>query len=235
MSGSDSDAVIRKSDNCSHSSKLWECLCTCLSILTCPGKSQVWILWVPVADLEQKSTIGYTDNSVTLTGTVEEVKAPTSRRLQEMKEKIQEVWANEDSISCLEPVVPGSSSASSMAPAPPFQGSWRSGAGNNKKGKTQSQGSRKGATMPDPMQDEPHSIISMSLEAAKYKKNTVKDKGLGRFGGLGEGVHHCLTNSWKLRLTFEIFRHSKFLIQRNIHGSIFKRPGSEVSPASETS
>ena len=190
---------------------------------------------MPVADLEQKSTIGYTDNSVTLTGTVEEVKAPTSRRLQEMKEKIQEVWANEDSISCLEAVAPGQP-GSSTSSAPTWRlGSGAGAAGNNKRGKTQSQGSRKGATKPDPMQDEPHSLTSMSLEAAKYKKNTVKDKGLGRFGGLGEGVHHCLTNSWKLRLTFEIFRHSKFLIQRNIHSSIFRRQGSEVSPASETS
>ena len=37
MSGSDSDAVIRKSDNCSHSSKLWECMCQCAHV--CPYRS----------------------------------------------------------------------------------------------------------------------------------------------------------------------------------------------------
>ena len=57
--------------------------------------AQVWIMWVETSEV--KESVGYVDSQVSLDSMVEQ-KAPTQRQVQELREKMDSMWG-EDEIS----------------------------------------------------------------------------------------------------------------------------------------
>lgn len=155
------------------------------------GTAKVWILWVPV--IEQKDEIGYNDRSSELSAQVEK-KTPTCKQMQELKEQmVENSWDEDENLFEMS----GSSQLAtsmlnSMLGNGPEQGSGPvaasmhsgSGPGNNKRKPASGISTAKAKAAVT------RSWPNMAIEAAKHKKNTVKDCP----GGLGGGPGQCISS-----------------------------------------
>lgn len=146
---------------------------------------------------EEKNQLGYTDHGVGQECTTEESKMPSAKQLQQQRDKMKQIWDNEDSITDTCGASMSSATASSMlafltsdtgnqgsAGGQPAgnRGLPGSGLGNRK-----ARGCKAKAAPGSGAADSDHQLpsVNMALEAAKYKKNTVKDRapGIGKLGG----------------------------------------------------
>ena len=119
------------------------------------------MLWVPVED--EKVTTEYSDRAVAHESSIEE-KNPTERKIQEYKEKRDELWDWEDEQPAIAGSVTGGGpkvSAGSKRPA--ASGGEAPAAGNRKQAKQIKKGPNLAAQS------------NVTLEAAKYKAATIKD------------------------------------------------------------
>ena len=124
--------------------------------------AKVWVLWVPLED--EKVTTQYSDRAVAHESSIEE-KNPTERKIQEYKEKRDQLWDWEDE----QPAVTGSGAGGGSKLS---AGCKRSVAAAG--GEVPAVGNRKHAKQMKT--GPPHAAQSnVTLEAAKYKAATIKD------------------------------------------------------------
>ena len=124
--------------------------------------AKVWVLWVPLED--EKVTTQYSDRAVAHESSIEE-KNPTERKIQESKEKRDQLWDWEDE----QPAVTGSGAGGGSKLS---AGCKRSVAAAG--GEAPAVGNRKHAQQ---MKTGPPLAAqsNVTLEAAKYKAATIKD------------------------------------------------------------
>ncbi|CAL1162838.1 unnamed protein product [Cladocopium goreaui] len=148
----------------------------------CLGSSrwQVWILWVPVT--ETKEEIGYADQQSSLMAQIEQ-KVPTEKQMQQLKEKMG-TWGEDDDnlFTRPSPSDPHPRLQPQLQPQQPAVGI------SNRKGRGSSATAAAQRPLPETMP-----TTSMAIEAAKFKKNTVKDR---TFVDLSKQLS---LGDWKLR------------------------------------
>ena len=119
----------------------------------------MWILWVPVT--ETKEEIGYADQQSSLMAQIEQ-KVPTEKQMQQLKEKMG-TWGEDDDNLFTRP--------SPSDPHPRLQPQQPAVGISNRKGRGSSATAAAQRPLPETMP-----TTSMAIEAAKFKKNTVKDR-----------------------------------------------------------
>ena len=133
----------------------------------------MWVLWVPVS--EQRDDVGYTDKAVELEARTDR-KTPTSRNIQELKEQMV---FTEDDINLFD-------ASGIEVPGPvavrPLLGTPAGPTPSNQKGRRRAGNSRGVSEVPaegvrGPAESGQANIV---VEAAKHKKNTVKEPGVGQ-------------------------------------------------------
>ena len=136
--------------------------------------AKIWILWVPVS--EQRDEIGYSDKGVELQAR-QEKKAPTSRVIQELKEQMV---FTEDDVNLFDVSGVQVPSLTSSLSQPSGQ------LGNTGTGKRQTRrnGNSRGVIDLDPAPEQGKGpsqgagrTPNIAIEAAKHKRNTVKELG----------------------------------------------------------
>lgn len=120
--------------------------------------AKVWVLWVPLED--EKVTTDYSDRAVAHESSLQE-KTPTERKIQEYKEKRDQLWDWEDE----HPAISGTSTSTGKRAAPAVGEGAVATVGNRKN--TAKQMKRTISIMP--------AHCNVTLEAAKYKAATIKD------------------------------------------------------------
>ena len=120
--------------------------------------AKVWVLWVPQED--EKVSTDYSDRAVAHESSLQE-KNPTERKIQEYKEKRDQLWDWEDE----QPAISGTSTSTGKRAAPAVGEGAVATVGNRKN--TAKQMKRAPAIMP--------AHCNVTLEAAKYKAATIKD------------------------------------------------------------
>ena len=138
----------------------------------------MWVLWVPVS--EQRDDVGYTDKAVELEARTDK-KTPTSRNIQELKEQMV---FTEDDINLFDATgieVPG------PVPARPVLAASTASTTSKRRGNTRRGNARSGSEVPagtgtaEAVRGTGESgHANIVVEAAKHKKNTVKEPGLGQ-------------------------------------------------------
>ena len=123
----------------------------------------MWILWVPVT--ETKEEIGYADQQSSLMAQIEQ-KVPTEKQMQQLKEKMG-TWGEDDDnlFTRPSPSDPHPRLQPQLQPQQPAVGI------SNRKGRGSSATAAAQRPLPETMP-----TTSMAIEAAKFKKNTVKDR-----------------------------------------------------------
>ena len=117
------------------------------------------MLWVPQED--EKVSTDYSDRAVAHESSLQE-KNPTERKIQEYKEKRDQLWDWEDE----QPAILGTSTSTGKRAAPAVGESGTVNTVGNRKSQAK-QMKRAPAIMP--------SHCNVTLEAAKYKAATIKD------------------------------------------------------------
>ena len=117
---------------------------------------------------EQKDSIGYSDNSSSLSAQIEK-KAPTSKQLQELKETMNSAdWDESD-----DNLLFNLSSVRRSDRAVPHQPQVQQG---NRKGRRGAGGGGGAGVAAAKAAPTGHTGPNLALEAAKFKKNSVKDR-----------------------------------------------------------
>ena len=190
------------------------CWINCFLCQTELNSAEIWILWVPVT--EQKDSIGYSDNSSSLSAQIEK-KAPTSKQLQALKETMNSADWDESDDNLLFNL--SSVSRSSGAMLDSMLGNATDGGDRavlqqpqvqqgNRKGRRGAGGGGGTGVAAAKAAPTGHTGPNLALEAAKFKKNSVKDRWFWQLHStdrwlltlllLLSNLHHCSWALWTL-------------------------------------